>query len=184
MLLFGNNSNNKIMKTYICEICGDAYLGGERPSQCPFCGAKKEFIKEGATARPIVNENIALSEKTKENLIKTLELEMEAVALYQCMSGKTQSYEIKAMYKRLAKVELEHATIVCRLMQIEKPAVVEKTCADDEVINFNETIELEDNAFKLYAQFAKAATEIDIKKFFGALSMVEKEHIELIREYL
>lgn len=172
------------MKTYICEICGDAYIGDEKPSQCPFCGSGRDYIKEGGEARPITNETVEISEKSRENLMKTLRLEMNAVATYQCMAGKTDKYEIKAMYKRLAKVELEHATIVTKLLKIEKPEVAEKTCADSDKENFDETIKLEDNASKLYAIFGREAQEAEIKKFFDALTVVEKEHIDLIKNYL
>ncbi|KKP82762.1 MAG: hypothetical protein UR83_C0046G0006 [Candidatus Moranbacteria bacterium GW2011_GWF2_35_54] len=161
------------MKTYICEICGDAYLGEDRPSQCPFCGAGKGFIKDGIEARPIVNEAIEVDERERGNLMK-----------YQCMAGKTDKYEIKAMYKRLAKVELEHATIVTKVLKIERPEAVEISCADSEVENFDETIKLEDDASKLYATFAQEAVNANIKKFFGALTIVEREHIDLINNYL
>jgi len=172
------------MKTYICEICGDAYVGNDKPSQCPFCGAGKGFIKGGAEARPVVNETIEVNEKDRANLMETLDLEMNANAIYLCMAGKTDKYEIKAMYKRLAKIELEHAVIVTKILKIERPEALTKTCADSDVDNFNETVKLEDNASKLYATFAQEAQEDNIKKFFGALSIVEKEHIELIKEYL
>lgn len=172
------------MKTYICEICGDAYLGEDRPTHCPFCGAKKEFIKNGFEARPIVNEAIEVTEKTRENLMKTLELEMEATSIYQCMAEKSESYEIKAMYKRLAKVESEHASIVTKILKIKKPEIATLICADSKVENFEKTISLEDKASKLYLQFAKEAEEPLVRKFFGALVIVEKEHIDLINNYL
>ncbi|MFZ2153674.1 MAG: ferritin family protein [Candidatus Moraniibacteriota bacterium] len=172
------------MKTYICEICGDAYIGADKPSQCPFCGAGKAFIKDGAEAKPVVNETIQINQKDRENLRQTLSLEMDAVAIYQCMASKAGSYEIKAMYKRLAKVELEHATIVTKILKIEKPEVVGVSCSDNEIDNFNETIKLEDNATNLYSQFAKEAEDSSLKKFFGALSLVEREHIDLINGYL
>jgi rubrerythrin len=172
------------MKTYICEICGDAYVGNERPTQCPFCGAKKEFIKEGKIAKPIMNGLVEISVKSRENLMKTLELEMHATSIYQCMATKATSYEIKAMYKRLAKIELEHAVIVTKLLKIERPEVLTISCPDSEAENFKETIVLEDNASKLYVQFAREATEAPVKKFFGALTLVEREHLELIKGYL
>ncbi|MEF3692045.1 MAG: ferritin family protein [Candidatus Moraniibacteriota bacterium] len=172
------------MKTYICEICGDAYLGDEKPHQCPFCGSGKDYIKEGSEARPIINEIIEISEKSRENLMKTLRLEINAVVSYRCMANKTDKYEIKAMYKRLAKVELEHAEIATKLLKIDLPELVEKTCADSDKDNFDETIKLEDNASKLYAIFGQEAPEAEIKKFFAALTVVEKEHIDLIKNYL
>jgi rubrerythrin len=176
--------NIKSMQTYICEICGDAYLGDDKPTQCPFCGSDIGYIKEGSQAKPIVNEVFEISEKSKENLMKTLRLEMNAVAEYQCMATKTKSYEIKSMYKRLAKVEMEHAIIVTKLLKIEKPEIAQKTCAEDDLDNFNKTIKLEDNAVKLYLVFAKESQEELVEKFFNALSVVEGEHTELVKKYL
>lgn len=171
------------MKTYICEICGDAYIGDDKPSQCPFCGADRGFIKDGAEAKPVVNETIDVNEKDRENLIKTYELEIHANATYLCMASKTKSYEIKAMYKRLGKVELEHSVIVTKILKTNNLANVSVTCADDDKENFEATISLEDNASKLYTQFAQESENANLKKFWGALSIVEKEHIDLINNY-
>ena len=46
------------MKTFICEICGDAYIGEEKPKNCPFCGAREAFIKEGKDAKPVVEAKV------------------------------------------------------------------------------------------------------------------------------
>jgi len=172
------------MKTYICQICGDAYIGTEKPHDCPFCGATENFIKLGSEAHPIVNQKEEIGELSKKNLLETLELERTANALYLCMANKAEKYEIKAMYKRLAKVELEHAIIVTKLLAIARPMVKEEPCSDDLVKNFQKTIELEDAATNLYAKFAKEATERNVKIFFTALAQVERGHIELIKSYL
>jgi len=172
------------MKTYICQICGDAYIGEVRPSECPFCGAQGTFIKNGSEARPIIHEKIELSEISKKNLQETLHLEMKANAIYLCMANEANSYEIKAMYKRLAKVELEHANIACKLMGISLPEASTEACSDVEMENFKKTIALEEHATQLYAGFAQQATEQNIRIFFTALTRVEADHIELIGNYL
>ena len=172
------------MKTYICQICGDAYIGEHRPSECPFCGAPDHFIKEGKVARPIVNEKIEISELSKKNLLETLELETKANAIYLCMAGKADTFELKAMYKRLAKVELEHAVIATKLMGIEIPRIDDQFCSEEDVENFKKTIELEEHATGLYARFAKEATETNVRIFFTALTQVEADHIKLIKNYL
>lgn len=172
------------MNLYICEICGDAYIGTEKPSDCPFCGAKNNFIKPADEARPIVAEKIEISETSKKNLMETLDLEMRANAIYTCIAGKSQEYKINKMYKRLAKVELEHAIIVTKLMGMELPAAGSELCADSGVENFKKTIELEDHATNLYKQFAAAATEENVRKFFGALMQVEQGHIDLIKSMI
>ena len=169
------------MKLYICEICGDAYVGEEKPHDCPFCGAKNNFIKSGDEAKPIVNEKIEISELSKKNLMETLALETRANAIYLCMAGKTQEYKIKAMYKRLAKIELEHAVIVTKLLGIPMSEIKEETCADSDAENFNKTVELEDHAVELYKKFIEESTEDNIRKFFVALAQVEAGHIDLIK---
>jgi rubrerythrin len=172
------------MKTYICQICGDAYVGEERPKNCPFCGARENYIKLGTEARPIVNEEIELSEQTVKNLKATYDLEVKASALYVCMAGKAKTYEIKAMYKRLAKIELEHAVITTKLLGTDRPVVGTETCSDEDVENFKKTIALEENATSLYSKFAQEATEQNIKILFMALSQAEQDHIDLINKYI
>ncbi len=172
------------MKTWICEICGDAYIGLEKPKNCPFCGARENYIKLGSEARPIVNEKIDLNEQSIKNLKVTYDLETRAVAIYNCMAAKAKTYEIKAMYKRLAKVEMEHAVIVTKILQSARPEIGEEACDDEDRENFKKTITLEKNATNLYKQFMQEATETLIKTLFTALSQVESDHIELIKNYL
>jgi rubrerythrin len=169
------------MKIFICEICGDAYIGEEKPADCPFCGARANFIKEGKLANPIVNQHIEISEQSRKNLLETLDLEIKANAIYLCMAGKTKDYAVKAMYKRLAKIELEHAVIVTKLLGINLPPIDVQSCSDEDLENFQRTIELEEHATDLYQQFARQAQETNLRIFFTALSQAEKGHIELIK---
>jgi rubrerythrin len=172
------------MKTWICEICGDAYLGEGKPTSCPFCGARAAFIKEGKDAHSVTEVKEDISEISKKNLLETLQLEIEANAIYLCMASKTDSYEVMKMYKRLAKVEMEHAIIVTKIMQIPMPELEAKQCSDDDIANFQKTLELEDHAANLYAEFAKTSTEKHVKIMFIALNQAEQDHIELIKNYL
>ena len=172
------------MKTFICEICGDAYIGTEKPSKCPFCGANHNFIKEGNVAKPVTEVKTALSEQTVKNLEQTLAMEIEANAIYLCMAGKSQSYEIMKMYKRLAKIELEHATIATKLLGIKMPEIKPELCADIDKENLERTVGLEDHAVSVYKQFAIDSQETHVKILFTALTQVEADHSELIKNYL
>lgn len=172
------------MKTYICQICGEAYIGSEKPHDCPFCGATVNFMKLGSEATPIINQREEISEISRKNLLETLYLERTATALYECMSGKDEKYEIKAMYKRLSKVEFQHATVVTQLLGMAAPQIDAESCSDDLAENFKKTIDLEDTATNLYVKFAKEAVEKNVKIFFTALAQVERGHIELIKSYL
>lgn len=172
------------MKTFICEICGDAYLGEGKPTSCPFCGARIAFIKEGKDAKPVVEVKTELSDLTVKNLKETLELEIGANAIYLCMASKADSYEVMKMYKRLAKVEMEHAIICTKILQIPMPEITPSACVEDDVENFKKTIELEDHAAGLYARFAREAVEQHVKIMFTALNQAEQDHIVLIKNYL
>ncbi|MFC1756342.1 ferritin family protein [Patescibacteria group bacterium] len=172
------------MKTFICEICGDAYLGEEKPKGCPFCGARVAFIKNGSEASPIVNQVIKVSDVSRKNLMETLDLETKANKIYLCMAGKTEKYELKAMFKRIAKVELEHASIVCKILKIEIPQIEDEPCSEDDIENFQKTLELEKHATGLYFKFAKESVEKELKIMFTALAQAEEDHIELIKNYL
>lgn len=172
------------MKTWICEICGDAYIGEGKPTSCPFCGAREAFIKPGSEALPVVNFKESLSEQTISNLQETLSLETKANAIYLCMAGNAATYEIKAMYKRLAKVELEHAVICTKLLGMDMPNIPAEGCSAQDLENFKRTLELEDHAAALYHEFAKSSPEAHVKKMFTALAQVEADHITLIKNYL
>jgi rubrerythrin len=171
------------MKTFICKICGDAYLGETKPKNCPFCGAREAFIKDGDKANPIVNQKIAIGEISRKNLKETYDLEVMASAIYICMAGKAKTNEVKAMFKRLAKIELEHAVIVTKLLGMPAPAVGSEGCDDEDLENFKKTIKLEEHAFGLYSRFAKEADEQNIKILFTALMQAEEDHIKLIENY-
>jgi rubrerythrin len=179
-----NYSNIFFMKTWICEICGDAYIGEGKPTSCPFCGARHAFIKEGAVAKPVVEIKQELSAQTIKNLEETLDLEIKANATYLCMAGLADTYETVKMYKRLALVELEHANICSKLLGIKVPESVPTECSEDDAENFKKTIELEEHAAQLYAEFAKTSTETHVKIMFTALTQVEIDHIALIKNYL
>ncbi|MFA5961744.1 MAG: ferritin family protein [Parcubacteria group bacterium] len=172
------------MKLYICEICGDAYIGVEKPSDCPFCGAKGHFIKSGNEAEPVAEVQAEISELSKKNLLETLALETRANAIYLCMAGQAKDYPIIKMYKRLAKVELEHAIIVTKLLKMAMPEIKPEECSSEDVENFKKTIELEDHAVELYKKFAGEAQEVNIRKFFGAIMQAEMGHIELIKNFV
>lgn len=172
------------MKTFICEICGDAYLGETKPKNCPFCGAREAFIKAGKEANPIVNQKIEIGEISRKNLMETYNLEVKASAIYTCMASKTKTYEIKAMFKRLAKIEFEHAMIVTKLLGMPVPVVGSERCSDEDLENFKKTIKLEEHASDIYSRFAKEAGERNIRILFLALRQVEEDHIKLIKNYL
>lgn len=158
-------------------------MGEAKPKNCPFCGAREAFMREGGVL-PVTKEKIELSEASKKNVEEFLALELKAKEIYLCMAGKAKSYEIEAMYKRLSKVELEHANIACKILKIEMAQASPEGCSDEDIENFKKTIELEAHAAGLYHKFAVQAPEQPIKMMFTALAQAEEDHIKLIKNYL
>src|SRR5665647_360569 len=146
--------------------------------------ASDVYKRQGKEARPIVNEKIEIGEVSRRNLETTYDLEVKASAIYTCMAGKTKTYEVKAMFKRLAKIELEHAVIATKLLGKPAPVVAPQECADEDAENFKETVKLEEHATEVYAKFLKEATETNIRILFNALNQVEADHIKLMENYL
>lgn len=172
------------MNIYICQICGDAYIGMEKPKDCPFCGAREMFIKLGREYTPLLELEESLVELSKKNLEHSLELEKTASGIYSCMADYADSYEVQAMYKDLAKVEREHSYIIAKMLGYERSEIPPQICSEDDLENFKKTLELEDNAIKMYSQFAREAKERAAKILFTALTQIEEGHSDLIGRYL
>jgi rubrerythrin len=171
------------MKTYICEICGEVHVGIDKPGNCPFCGAHNQFLKEGSLVKPLTIRKIELSELSRKNLLEALDLELNAVSIYNCIASKSDSYEIAKMYERLAQVENQHADLIIKVLQVNEVNVESRDCSNQMSDNFQVTLDLEIHAADVYARFAREASEIDIKILFAALSVVENDHIALINNY-
>jgi len=173
------------MKLYRCTICGEVYAGSEKPSHCPFCGAHEGLMVD---AKDYVEKNIGqnISEKSKEYLRKTLELEISNSRFYRGISKKSQNMEIASLFKYLAKIEKEHADVACKLMGIEVPDEVlgMDECSEDDRENVEESLRREERATKLYTEFLKDVPEKRLKDLFTALIQIESDHIGLDKEEL
>lgn len=168
------------MKVYRCLICGDAYVGYEKPSNCPFCGAHAEQIVL-AEEWEDRNSGVELTDISRKNLEKALEIEISNSAFYRCAAQNASDKVCQAMFKALAKVEAEHASTICKLLRIPKPDIskVEVHCAHNDLLNVEESSSRETNAIEFYAKAAEEASEPRVKEVFEALVTIEKDHLEL-----
>ena len=55
-----------MFNAYRCEICGETYIGSEKPANCPFCGAHKPYLKELDEFELLKPGKV--SEKSRENI--------------------------------------------------------------------------------------------------------------------
>ncbi|MBU0459796.1 MAG: ferritin-like domain-containing protein [Nanoarchaeota archaeon] len=166
-----------MVKLWRCEICGDPYVGDEAPSNCPFCGAKKENIKEAIEAE--ANFDVQLNEKDKANVEKALQLELSNVAFYGCAEKKTNDEEGKQLFKALRKVEAEHASIWKKILKLKELPEVKEPCHEENQENLKESHQRETRAIEFYKQAANEAENERLKRLFEVIVEVENDHLKL-----
>ena len=167
------------MKVYRCRICGEVYIGKEKPNSCPFCGAHEDYLVLAKEWKLLRSET--LSDITRENLKKALDLEINNTNFYKVASEKSRDVYFSSMFKGLSKVEREHASAICKHLGIEKPdstAGLERA-TDSDRANIEEANRGEMRAVKFYGQAFNQAPEEEIKEFFKALTEIESDHIAL-----
>lgn len=173
---------------YRCEICGEVYLGSEKPEQCPYCGAHQNFLKslqrEDYSRISVFEPDI--TEESLEDIKTAIGLEVENYLFYNCAASKTENENKAETFERLAKVEMEHAKALADLGRLDRSIIEDKKeelpepeCSEDYVENFEKSHEVENRAIEEYAKFARNASETQIKKFFAALVTIERDHLKL-----
>ncbi|WP_432821950.1 ferritin family protein [Trichloromonas sp.] len=167
------------MNVYRCRICGDPYLGAERPSHCPFCGAHARHIVPAADYRPVPVGD--LSKKSRENLERALELEVGNSTFYRGAAQVADNEEGQALFSALAKVEAEHASVLCKILGVPKPEELFEPgeCSPSHKENLAESHKREGRAVQLYTRFLDEATEERVKLVLGAFIEIESDHLGL-----
>ena len=167
-----------MVKVYRCKICGEGYIGDSSPTHCPFCGAHEEYIvPAGEWSWP----EVELTEVSRKNLAAALELEVSNSEFYFCAARKASNEADQVMFKRLAKVEREHADTIVKLLksgghEIQKD---KEMCSDADVDNLRESNERETRAIAHYSKFLTDATEERVREVFTAIIEIEKDHLDL-----
>ncbi len=169
------------MKIFVCNICGEVYLGKEKPASCPFCGVAAEQLK---FAHDWEDENIgvAVSEKSRKNLEDALQLELSNTAFYFCAADKLTNKEAAKMFKGLAKVEREHASVFRKLLKLATTPEVKEDCPADPADCIEDSYRRENHAVEFYSRALAEATEARVREVFEAIMNVEKDHIALDEE--
>jgi len=171
------------MKLWRCRICGDPYLGEEKPRNCPFCGAHERYIVEQEGYVDATGAVEPLSQVSRRNLQETLKLEIDNTQFYACAARNSGTDEARNLFKALSKIESEHATIVCKALGIEKPVIEEvDICTGDYQENLRESHRREERAIKAYGRYLSEATEPRVQEVFSALIAIESDHLALSEE--
>lgn len=167
-----------IFEAFRCEVCGETYLGYSKPENCPYCGAHKEYLKKLEDYERLNTEDI--SEETRKNILKAIDLEIDNAKFYACAAQKTKDEREAAIFKRLGKIEAEHAEALAEVIDIpEKEIPSYDKCSEEAINNYQEAHQREERAIKSYSQFASEAEEPIIEELFRAIVEIEKDHLDL-----
>jgi len=112
-------------------------------------------------------------------------VEVSNTIFYKCSSKKTPELEGQKIFKILAKVENEHASVWKKILKLDKvdfPSY--DKCASEYTPNLEESHQREERAIKFYGQAAKEAKNPRVKEIFQALVEVETDHLHLSEERL
>jgi rubrerythrin len=172
------------MKLWRCQICGDPYLGEEKPKNCPFCGAGERHLVAQEDFVDRIGVVHGLTDISKANLEAAISLEISNTEFYDCASRKAETDEMKSMFKALKKVESEHADLLCKALGVKKPSISSDydECSTKDLDNLKESHMREDRAIHKYAEFLSQATEPRVIEIFSAIIAVESDHLSLSEE--
>ena len=167
-----------------CRICNELYIGYERPTNCPFCGAHQEYIIPAEQWK--YADDIVLSPGSRKNMEEALKIEISNASFYLCVSRASKDTFIQGMFKALSKIETEHAHLHARILKAQKPDIDfdMKLCTAIDLNSVKESLQREIDAVAHYGKFLGEAIEPRLKEVFKALVEIEGDHIALDRAVL
>lgn len=166
------------VKVYRCRICGEVYIGDEKPKQCPFCGAHDKHMI--LANEEDITFDVELSEGDRALAEKALEVELGNTGFYLCAAKKVDDFEGKAMFKRLGKIEYEHAEVWGKILKKEiPPREAAAECSGEYKEELQESHDREERAVKFYSEAAEKAENERVKEIFEAVIEIEKDHLYL-----
>jgi len=167
-----------MVELYVCAICGEPYIGGEAPDDCPFCGAPKNYLKSAEEFVPLWKSE--MSDVEKADMEETVALEVNATAYYLDVVEANEKYgEENRLFKQFARVEKEHAEIAVKFLGVDLPKFVGEKSRGSVEADMARTKELEADAIAKYEGFLATAENVNVKNFYIALIHAEKGHLEI-----
>jgi len=172
-----------MVKLFVCKICGEPYIGGEAPDDCPFCGAPKNYLGNAEEFSPLWKTE--MGEQEKKDMEATLALEVNATAYYTKVADANEKYtKQNRLFKQFARVEKEHAEIAAKFLGIDLPEFKGEDPKGSIEKDLERTKDLENGAVEIYEKFLKNAENSNVKNFYVALLHAEKGHFEIAGDEL
>lgn len=165
------------MNAYRCKICGETHLAVGKPGNCPFCGAHQNYMII-ADSWFDGNKSLKLTDVSRKNLERALEVEYSNAGFYLAASKKTEEDENRSIFKRFSRVESEHASVICKMLGVKKQELPEVDANENDLDNFKEAQRREELAVAHYQKSRDAAIEKRVKQVFVALVEIETDHLK------
>lgn len=155
-----------------------------KPAMCPFCGAHGDYVADAKNWKDENNvEN--LSQISKANLEKALQLEIDNARFYKCAKAYAQDPVIQGMFKSLSKIEAEHAEVISKILKKPKTDIgIQDICFRLDQENVKNSFKREEKAKEFYRHAFNQANEPRIKELFFGLIEVENDHVSLIKQVI
>jgi len=171
---------------WVCKICGEAYIStNDKPARCPFCGAYEKYLVDSKEYDDTGDWDVELNEIDKANVEKALGVEVSNTLFYKCSAKKVKEIDGKKLFKILAKVEGEHASVWKKILKLDKikwePS---ETCEAEYKADLEDSHAREERAINFYGEAATAAKNPRVKEIFQAFIQVETDHLHLSEERL
>jgi rubrerythrin len=171
------------MEVYRCRFCGETHLGLGSITNCPFCGAHKKYMVPISEWKD-ENVGVEYGELTKKNLETALDVEIGNTSFYLVASKAAETTEAQGIFKRLSKVELEHAEVFAKLLKVDLPPHQALESKGSDEANFEESFKRESIAINHYDKSAAETVEPRVREIFKILIGVEKDHLRLDKNRL
>ncbi len=170
---------------WVCKICGESIISEGQPSRCPFCGVYEKYLVDSKEYDDTSDWNVELNETDRANAEKALRVEVSNSLFYKCSAKKVKEIDGKKLFKILAKVESEHASVWKKILKVDKikwePA---ETCEVEYKADLENSHDREERTIKFYGEAATAAENPRVKEIFQAFVQVETDHLHLSEERL
>lgn len=168
------------MRLHRCRICGETFIGQDRPSHCPFCGAHAEFML-APRAVPADLNAVQPTEAERADLERAIDLERSNAKFYRAVASLPGDVALSSAFKRLASIESEHCSLFSKLAGLTKPNDLaepsEAPARWEDAIAESRT--RESRAREFYLAAAVRATGERICEVFTAVAAIEADHLQV-----
>jgi len=156
----------------------------EHIKYCPFCGVLAKYLKAEGEMYKVDAES--LDENTLVILDHAMKLEIFNSEFYKAAAKLAHSMEVKETFEALSKIEKMHAIVHQKLggfKELPKLAEIDysKYKSDKSLMKQAENREV--HAVHFYEKYAKEINNSIVKEVLVALSEVERDHIQIARNY-